>query len=126
MVLDTPAEVKKCGHKNLHHIGTDGKRTPLYCSLPAGHAGDHSCQYVRLQPTRNTDGQGRYAGTTSEQVQDTAYWRDGADSEPGHVVDNAPQMTMLQKEMLADWLSKNPGKSVQDGIVDLAMKGQWR
>ncbi len=110
----------------MHHIGPDGKREPLLCSLPAGHEGDHESKYIQMQPTRNFDGAGRFTTTTYEPVTAVGHWNDAAGTEPGKEADAAPQMTMLQKELIADWLVKNPGKSVKEAIVDLAMKGQWR
>lgn len=41
-----------CGHQNKHYIAPNHKdlqRTQLFCTLPAGHAGDHQSPYQTLR-----------------------------------------------------------------------------
>lgn len=42
-VVEVEAKIEKlCGHVNKHYINTDGQLEDAACTLPKGHAGDHS------------------------------------------------------------------------------------
>lgn len=122
------SEVKEplCGHVNKQHYGTKGKLEDLACTLPAGHAGNHSSPYKRLVGTPVTDEKGRVIKQNYEEVDDVSWWSDaaGAPAEQVHI-GSKDQMTLYQRDLVMQVIQKNPKLSVDQAIAQASASEEW-
>lgn len=107
---------ESCGHVNNHFMGSDGLPEKLFCSLPAGHEGDHEADYPCLRPLDGSIKQAkeiatgkkvvlevggrmeRGVWTPSKYIETTerAYWSDGASVPPEKIKPDLAQLAHIK------------------------------
>jgi len=84
----TTAKKAICGHVNKHSKHWDGTFSDLECVLPAGHDGDHECDYQSLKPVEEIPllpGNAQVQlvhGVAHAVIVERAFWSDAAGTRP--------------------------------------------
>lgn len=115
-----------CGHINKQHTGTDGKLEDLVCNLPEGHKGDHKAKHQRNIPDYEHDDKGKVKKVTYHQEEVETSWGDAAGTPASQIQEEVvPQMSLLQKDLVMQILSREPALDVKMAVAKAKMSKEW-
>lgn len=115
-----------CGHVNKHNYNADGELEDLACTLPLGHAGDHSAEYVKNVGEPQHDEKGRVVKVVYHQEKAVAYWGDAAGKPADEIGEGeVAQMSLMQKDLVMGLLAKNPALKVDQAVAQARGLPAW-
>jgi hypothetical protein len=119
-------EPARCGHINKHYHNPQGLLEDLACTLLAGHAGDHSAPCMKNVPEPTLNEKGQVVKTNYHAEPTVGYWSDAAGTPADQIqAGTIERMSLLQKDLVLQILTKDPGLSVPEAMQKARALPQW-
>lgn len=121
-----PITPQLCGHVNRHHFGPDGQPLELVCDLEPHKTGDHHARYQKNIADPVMDEKGRVIKVNYHLEEADAWWGDAAGKPVADILEgDQVQMTLHQKDMVMEILSKDPRMTAQEAVARAKAMSEW-